>query len=366
VSRRLVLAAVVAALVAAMAPAAEAATPRAPGGFFGTTWDGPGAAVPDEQRDAQFALMARSGVDTVRTVFSWSEIERVPSVYDFQTTDRLVTSAARNRLGLLPVVLNPPTHAKRDPGAEGSPPRDPEQYGRLLRQLVDRYGPSGSFWLLHPELPRRPLREWQIWNEPHLSGYWDAPPGEWIQQYVSLLSSAHAAVKEEDPGARVVLAALADFSWSHLTRLYEAGARGLFDVAAINLYTSRPEFVVRGVGRFRRAMNRRRETRKPIYLTEVGWPASLGRIPRPAARWQRAWETTDRGMARRLSRFLRLAAARHRPLRLRRVYWYNWASSYRAGSIFNFMGLSVFDGNRFVAKPALRAFRTGARRYGRR
>jgi hypothetical protein len=352
-------------LVLALAPQAQPATPKVPGGFFGTSWDGPAVRAPEEGQEQQFALMARSGVDSVRVVFSWFDIEPTPLAFDFAGPDRMVALAARHGLGLLPVVLHPPDWAKEWTEAKGSPPRDPEDYARLLRQLVRRYGPSGSFWLLHPELPRRPLREWQVWNEPHLDGYWTVDGNDWSPGYTTLLAAARRAIKKEDPGARVVLAALADFSWRHLARIYEQGARGLFDVAAMNLYTSRPDLVLRGVRNFRRAMNRRGERRKPVYLTEVGWPASLGRNPRPAARWQRAWETTDRGMARRVTRFFGLAAARRRALGLRRVYWYNWASSYERGSIFNFMGLTLFDGDRFRVKPALRAFRTSARRYGR-
>ena len=360
--RRLLLAALFC-LALGLAPTAQAAVPRTPSGFFGTTWDGAAAGSSPEVQEAQFALMRRSRVDSVRAAFSWAEIEPAPLVFDFARTDSLVALAARHGLRLLPVVLHTPEHAKENPGSEGSPPKDPEAYGRLLRQLVQRYGPNGTFWLVHPELPKRPVREWQIWNEPHLDGYWNAPGDDWVSGYTALLAVAHAAIKEQDPGAHVVLAALADYSWRHLASLYGEGARGLFDVAAVNLYTSRPGFVIRGLRRFRQVMTRRRD-RKPVYLTEVGWPASLGRIPRPAARWQRAWETTDRGVARRVTRFFALAAARRRALGLRRVYWYNWASSYRSGSIFNFMGLNAFDGERFQAKPALRAFRASARRYG--
>jgi hypothetical protein len=349
-------------LALVLAPAAQA---RTPSGFFGATWDGAVAGSPTEAKEAQFSLMRRSGVESVRAAFSWAGIEPAPLVFDFARTDELVALVARHGRRLLPVVLDPPDHAKENPGVEGSPPRDPEEYARLLRQLIQRYGPDGSFWLLHPELPKRPVREWQIWNEPHLDGYWNTPGEDWASGYAALLAAAHGAIKEQDPGARVVLAALADFSWRHLTSLYGEGARGLFDVAAINLYTSRPGFVIRGMRRFRRAMTRRGD-RKPVYLTEVGWPASLGRIPRPAARWQRAWETTDRGMARRVTRFLALAATRRRGLGLRRVYWYNWASSYAGGSIFNFMGLNAFDGERFTPKPALQAFRASSRRYRRR
>ena len=357
-------AALAALLVAIAVPATAAARSRAPAGFFGAMWDGPIAAAPPAEQERHFGLIDAHGVQSLRVAFDWAAIAPEPLTRHFEEPDRLVALAARHGVRLLPVVVDAPQYLKREPGVAGSPPRDPGDYADFLRELVRRYGPRGQFWTLHPELPHRPIREWQAWNEPHLDGYWNEDGDGWPRSYVSLLAAAHRAVKDEDPGARVVLAALADFSWRHLARLYRAGARRYFDVASVNVYTWRPDLVIEGVRRFRRAMVRARDRRKAVYLTEVGWPASLGRNPRPAARWQRAWETTDEGMARRLRRLFALAVARRRGLGLRRVYWYSWASSYRQGSIFNFMGLTLFDGERFEAKPALVAFRDSARRYG--
>jgi hypothetical protein len=46
------------------------------------------------------------------------------------------------------------------------------------------------------------------------------------------------------------------------------------------------------------------------------------------------------------------------------VFWYTWSSPYgRGGSIFNFAGLQRFDGDGFVAQPALGAYQRSARRF---
>ena len=76
-----------------------------------------------------------------------------------------------------------------------------------------------------PELPRRPVRDWQIWNEPHFDFYWSAPgkdKNRWAREYVELLRKAKLAIEALDPRARIVLAGLAEASWRTLAQLGRA------------------------------------------------------------------------------------------------------------------------------------------------
>src|SRR5687767_14160393 len=107
-------------------------------------------------------------------------------------------------------------------------------------------------------------------------------------------------------------------------------------------------------------MRRRGDGRKPIYLTEITWPASKGRTE--GIRFQR--QETPRGMASKLSGMYSAMAARRRALGLTRVFWYTWSSPYgRGGSVFNFAGLQRFDSGRFDPQPALAAYQRSARRF---
>jgi hypothetical protein len=153
------------------------------------------------------------------------------------------------------------------------------------------------------------------------------------------------------------LAGMADYIWVHLRALYRRGIRGHYDVAAINLFTSRPSLVLKGLRLTRRVLRRRGEPRKRMWLTEVTWPASKGRLETPHAAWQRAWETTDRGMARRLVDFYSLAKRYQRRLRLARVYWYTWASAYADSDRFDYAGLVRFGNGSAEPTLALSAFR---------
>jgi hypothetical protein len=358
------LAAVLAVLVAL--PVAPAVAKRTvPRGFYAVMWDRDVTKAPGAEQDAQWALMARSGVESVRTVFSWAQAQPEPLVTDFTYTDRVVGLAAAHNIDLLPVVRTTPAWAALNPFAHGSPPRDPADYSAYLRLLIERYGPDGSFWAEHPELPRRPVRHWQIWNEPHLNIWWNVDgrrKSAWVPEYAGLLKAAKATVDAADPGAKVVLAALADYAWDHLERLNRHGVGRHYDVAAINLFTARPQFVMRGVRFFRREMRRGGAGRKPLWLTESTWPAGKGRVTRPGTAWQRAWYTTDAGMAQRVRGIYSIARKNRRRFKIGRVFWYTWSSAYREDDLFDYAGLIRFSGGEYEARPALAAYVASARR----
>jgi hypothetical protein len=350
----------------ALLPLAPAAAARVPDRFMGVAADRDATRVPDSE--AQWRLMARSGVRSVRTVFSWRRAQPALGVFDFAETDRLVALAARNDIALLPVVHRTPGWAVLGTPRQGSPPANEAAYTAFLQALVARYGPDGSFWAERPDLPKRPLRDWQIWNEPHLEFYWDTTGrgrNAWAPEYVRLLRASKEAIEAVDPGARIVLAGLADYTWRHLRLLYRHGVRGQFDVASVNVFTSTPRNVFRGLVLFRRALRRGGEPRRPVWVTETTWPAAKGRVPRPRPLWQRAWYTTDVGMSQRLTELYALAKRNRRRLRLGRLYWYTWSSDYRGGDLFDYSGLVRYWGDGFAPRPALDAFRASARRLSR-
>jgi hypothetical protein len=360
----ILLAAALSMLVAASP--AEAAKRRVPHGFYAVMWDRAATDAPDAEQEQQWSLMARTGVESVRTVFSWARAQPEPGVTDFAYTDRIVRLAARHQIELVPVVGTAPAWAAVDPFAQGSPPQYASDYTAYQTALIRRYGPAGSYWTEHPDLPRLPIRSWQIWNEPHLNLWWNTDgrsPDAWVREYAQLLKASKAAIDAADPGATVVLAALADFAWRHLARLSRFGVGRYYDVAAINLFTARSAYVMKGVRLVRRAMRRGGAARKPVWLTESTWPAGKGRVSRPQAAWQRGWYTTDVGMAQRLKRIYTLAIKNRRRLRLEKVVWYTWSSAYSDDDLFDYSGLLRFSGGEYEARPALFAYAASARRY---
>ena len=368
VSRPLIgaLVALAAALSLALPASAGAADRKVPLRFHGGNWDGDIQRETDpELINREWARMATSGVEAARTSFEWFYAQPEPGgPFDFSRTDLVVTAAATHGVDVLPVVIWAPRWARRDAETTFSPPRNPTEYGAYLTALIGRYGPDGTFWTEHPDLPRRPIRNWQIWNEPHLPYQWTVPQSEdWARGYGRLLSESYRAVKTADSKAKIVLAGLSNFSWRYLRRLYErAEIRGFFDVVAVHPYTRTPQGVVEIVRRVRRVTRKRGDGGKPTWITELGLPAAQGRTGS-----DNVLQTTDQGMAKFLrGSYVALARARRsRATRVRRAYWYTWASEYEGPEIFRYTGLLQYDqeSDSVFEKPAFAAFQRIARKH---
>jgi len=358
--------AVVAALAALLlaAPLAQAAR-SVPQGFYGVMYDHGIIRAPAAVQDSQWDLMASSGVESVRTVFNWADAQPDGrgSAFDFRDTDAVVRRAALRNLSVLPIVFYAPPWARAYRGRFTSPPKQRSDYVTYLAALVERYGPDGTFWTDNPDIPRLPLREWQIWNEPHLPAYWDAPengPYGYARAYPLLLRASYNIVKTLDPGAKIVMAGLTQRAWEEIELLYQRGVKPYFDIAALQIFPQTVKRSVKATQFFRDAMRRRGDGRKPIYLTEITWPASKGRTQ--GIKYQR--QETPQGMASKLMQMYRAMARRRGTLGVGKVFWYTWASPYgRGGSIFDYAGLQRFDNQSFEPQPALGAYQRSARLY---
>ena len=358
----ILLAAAVALLVAL--PASASAQRAVPPLFYGVNWDGEiELNAPETLRDSENARMAKSGVESKRVVFEWMRAQkRRGGAFNHMKTDRAVRHAVNHGIDVLPVVILAPKWARQYPDVAHSPPRSWTDYGRYLTALVQRYGPEGSFWVENPLLPKRPIRQWQIWNEPHLQYQWSIPTGvDYAPGYGKLLRGSYKTLKAADPGATVVLAGISNESWKYLDHMYRKGRiKGAFDVAALHPYTSKPDGIITLVKRFRIVMRRNGNGSMPLWVTELGLPASKGRIDS-----QNKLQTTDEGMGDYLTRAFKLLVKNQSSslANVQRVYWYNWASVYCCEQ-FRFTGLMKYDNKATTTPmPALEDYVASARRY---
>jgi hypothetical protein len=362
--KRTVLIAAAAALACLPAPA-SAAGGHASGLFALNSATAPS----DPPMPAEFRTMRRSGVGMYRALFYWRAIEPANGYFNWTEPDGAVGNAAMHRVRAAPFVAGTPpwvtgctqeqivcdakapvkTHAAR------------LAWRTLLESLVNRYGPHGRFWRIHPGLPYRPVRTWQIWNEPNLPRFYYPRPS--IRGYRTLLKISWNTIHRLDPGARIVLAGISPDRRHRgmslpkfVSRLYNDGGGRWFDVATIHPYA--PDFpgVKRRMVQTRQIMAQNHDRHSPLWVTEVGWSSQT---PRKG----RAHDVGLRGQARLVRKSFRLFVEHHRQWRLTRVFYFAWADvPYGDTSLWQLNAGLVYGDT--SPKPAWATFTKMMRRYG--
>jgi hypothetical protein len=323
------------------------------------------------------ALMVHSGVESIRLTFAWEQLEPSKGKFTLSNVDRLIKAAANHHLSVVLNVTQPPfwaTLKPRSPEWQRYPPRESNSMAPLWGTLAARYGHSGTLWAENPTVPKNPVRQWQIWNEQSAPWMWATRP--WAPGYVQLLKWSAQAIKSADRKAVVVagsVVASANYSqWGAIRDLYKAGGKGLFDEIAVHPFTNNSQSVdgtidqmLEIVKRVRTETRRAHDGRVPIILTELTWPASVGKIPKRALL---GVETTPKGQLLRIKAGYKRLAKVRRKLRITQAYWYTWSSGYdRKGAdsvmSFRYAGLTRQRGSVFKPMPALRTYTSIARKY---
>jgi polysaccharide biosynthesis protein PslG len=286
------LAAAVAILL--LAPAHGAAAPAAPTPeFYGVT-------SATDLGPAEYELMARGGLRTLRLPFFWPHIEpeppeRPPQVPGspaplpedqtrWKPIDEIVERAARHEIRILPFVYGSPDWVADDPMR---PPIDDaaarEAWRDLLGDLVRRYGPGGDFWnrlaVLEPSLPYVPITDWQIGNEANSPVFFSPRPSP--SEYRQVVALAAEAIRGADPSATVVLGGMFGSptngirAWDFLRRFHAGGAgAGAFDAYALHPYSPTMRGIAMQARRLRRVIDSGPMADAPLWITEIGWPTN--------------------------------------------------------------------------------------------
>jgi hypothetical protein len=362
------------ALGAVALSAAGEATPTARGP---STYIGISPQAPVHRDDLR--LMRRSGVGSLRFLIYWSQTEPAPGVFDWTDTDAFLMATSRYGFGRLPVIWGSPSWVagKRRAGrcrytadrcsALQMPVHSPTQrraWSRFLRALVARYGPSGTFWELHPELRKDPIRTWQIWNEENDHRFAEAS----VRGFATLLRGSAPAIRSVDPDARIVLGGLYATprvkpsldATVFLDRLYRRrGIKRLFDGVGLHPYAASPSLMAANISALRAVMRSHGEAHEGLYITEFGWGSQtraaggdkFERGPATQAKYAgSAWE---------------IMLANRRRWNLRAAYWFTWQDIPAASTPCDFCdsaGLLGLDGE---PKAALRRFAEVAHRAQR-
>jgi hypothetical protein len=355
------------ALAAALLASAALAAPASavPANFWGAVPQGP-------LSPSQLERLKRGGVDSMRVMVDWSGAQSSPRAeLQWGGIDATIRALAEARIEALPFLYGAPRWAVNQvavPGTGGgakAPAHLPvngragQGWSAFVRGAVERYGPRGTFWSENPELPRDPVRTWQIWNEPNFK-YFVARPNP--AEYGRLVKRSARAIRAADPGAKVLLGGLfakpgeagkfrppraftaADF----LDKMYRRtpGLAAAINGVALHPYTTSYLKLPGEIEELRRVLRAHRDAGEGIWITELGWSSE------PPSR-RDAFAKGVNGQVAQLNGAFRLLRNNQGRWRLRQVFWFSVDDHPNACNFCD--GTGLFRKG-FKPKPSWRAY----------
>ncbi len=316
-----------------------------PANFWGVV---PQSSIGEEH----FERLKKGGVESVRVSFGWADLqtERGGPI-QWAGVDYLVEQAALSGLDVLPTISGAPTWAVPVANVQGdrnskAPAHLPVSgaaagaWRSLLIQAVERYGPGGEFWSSHPNLPYKPIRSWQIWNEPNFK-YFVAKPNP--TEYGQLVKLSYSAIKAADPGAQLVLAGLFAqplgarylsvvkgkpkiqhpgninyFASYFLEQMYKTnpGIKSKFSAVALHPYSESWRDLTPEIEEVRNVLKTSHDPAKPLWITELGWSSGPKRA-------NDAFAKGPSGQVAELRGALKLLTTNAAKWRIKRLYWFS-------------------------------------------
>jgi hypothetical protein len=188
---------------------------------------------------------------------NWCDTEKTKGVYTWDGSDSELKGDIEQGLTPLPILGYTPAWASSGPNKETSaPPTNLLDYARFVGDIASRY--KG----------RVPC--WEVWNEPDI-GFFSGTIG----QYADLLKTAYIAAKTADPRCQIVFGGTAGVNIPFVKGVYDFGGRDFFDIMAVHPYqwgdTFNDDWFVSQLSDLRALMNSHGDSRKQIWLTELGW-----------------------------------------------------------------------------------------------
>jgi hypothetical protein len=269
--RRLLAAAAtigMAAGILAVAPIGPTPAGAATMPVMGVQFHGMWSSYTDAQRAQVLDMMAAAGVQWVRIDMAWLGFEKtgkgVMDPWYVNRADSVVNMARARNIKVLATILDTPSWANGGQ-ADNVPPTNPQDYGDFMGWFADHF--------------KGRVSAYELWNEPNLSGFWSTTDPA---AYAAIVKAAYPVLKAHDPAGLVVAGVTSQNDTSWLTRWYDAGVQGSFDVLATHPYqgpaSDAPEIPDTGqwyrmdhIKAVHTLMVQRGDGNKPIWGTEYGW-----------------------------------------------------------------------------------------------
>jgi len=189
-----------------------------------------------EGNEKELKLARLIGTNFVRIQMTWSGLEPKQGEFNWKNLDAYFKAAEES--GFKETILNPfstprwaSSHPERNEmnicvwGWESYAPAKMEYWKSFLSAMIKRY----------PQ-----VKEWELWNEPHLPGqscFWQDNP----ENYVELLKAGYETVKAEQPDSTVLLGGVGMRYLPFYEKIVKLGANKYFDILPLHGRWPSPE-----------------------------------------------------------------------------------------------------------------------------
>jgi hypothetical protein len=348
-------------LVAACATAGPAAAGGVPKNFYGV--------VPISTLDSgDFARMGAARVGSLRIQMLWPFIQSARNgPFDWSSTDPLVAGAASQHISLLPTLLGTPNFVL--PGTSFSRIQVGTQTQRnewksFVRAVVQRYGPHGAFWKLHPELPYDPVTRWQIWNEQNNPIQKNGP-----KAYAKLLKLSDQAISSVDKKGQVITGGMFGSpphkkhqkgvtAWSYLDLLYKHGVGKHLDGVGLHPYAKDIPALKAPIKKIRGVLKRHHRGSVKLLITEIGWGSSKKVHPGTGSRGA-VFNVGVKKQKENLTKSFKVLTKHRKGWKIGGVFWFDWKDPAGAppGLCAFCYSSGLYEGDGTTPKPALSAYK---------
>ncbi len=192
-------------------------------------------------------------------------------VIEGSNSDAVVELTAAAHLRLYPMLGLP-----RSQG----PAADAVAMAAFVTAFAQRYGPGGTFWAQHPELPYLPVESYEIGNEPDITP--TAPADQTSLHYADpaayaeVYEAARTALHQVDPTAQAVVGGMLDSGSIGLDQIEEyLGAIGPMDAVGYHPYLYDVTTMEQDTLALRQWLNANGHAGVPLDVNEFGAAAGV-------------------------------------------------------------------------------------------
>jgi hypothetical protein len=208
----------------------------------------------------ELKLIREAGLAWVRSDFDWSGIQRNPDSWNYEHLDTVITHAEQAGIQMLPILDYSVSFA--NPAFKHL-----DLWEKYVSNTVTRY--------------QHRLPVWEIWNEQNLEGFWKNANAD---DYFVLLKKSTETIKAVNPNLLVAVGGYAGVPMPFIEKLYQCGGAPYFDIMNVHPYShpAVPETQLESqLTELKALMKKYGDEKKPIWITEIGWPTQKNRVEAP-------------------------------------------------------------------------------------